>query len=55
LRAELPRQVRLAGCTQFTVEILAAHLERFGFAVTLEQQATATFGALGLFFAERSR
>ena len=54
LRAELPQHVRLPGCEQFTVEILAAHLETFGFAVTLEQQAAATFGALGLFFAERS-
>jgi FkbM family methyltransferase len=54
LRAELPQHVRLPGCEQFTVEILAAHLETFGFAVTLEQQAMATFGALGLFFAERS-
>jgi hypothetical protein len=34
------------------VEILSAHLQRAGFAVTLEPQATATFGALGLFFAE---
>ena len=53
LRAALPHHVRLPGCEQFTVEILAAHLETFGFAVTLEPQATATFGALGLFFAER--
>ena len=55
LRAELPQHVRLPGCEQFTVETLAAHLETFGFAVTQEQQATATFGALGLFFAERRR
>jgi FkbM family methyltransferase len=55
LRADLPRHVRIPGCEQFTVEILAAHLERAGFAVTLEPQATATFGALGLFFAERAR
>jgi FkbM family methyltransferase len=53
LRAELPRHVRLPGCAQFTVDILAAHLEACGFKVTLEPQATATFGALGLFFAER--
>jgi FkbM family methyltransferase len=52
LRGELPRHVRIPGCDQFTVEILAAHLERAGFTVTLEQQAMATFGALGLFFAE---
>ena len=53
LRAELPRHVRIPGYEQFTAEILAAHLERSGFTVTLEQQAIATFGALGLFFAER--
>jgi FkbM family methyltransferase len=53
LRAELPRHVRVPGCEQFTVEILAARLESFGFAVTLEPQATGTFGALGLFFADR--
>jgi len=54
LRAELPRHVRIPGCQQFTVDILTAHLERAGFAVTLEPQAAATFGALGLFFAERA-
>ena len=54
LRADLPRHVRIPDCEQFTVEILSAHLERAGFAVTLEPQATATFGALGLFFAERA-
>jgi FkbM family methyltransferase len=53
LRAELPPHVRIPGCEQFTVEILSAHLRRSGFHVTLEPQATATFGALGLFFAER--
>jgi FkbM family methyltransferase len=53
LRADLPRHVRLPGCEQFTVDLLSAHLERAGFCVTLEPQATARFGALGLFFAER--
>ena len=53
LRAELPRHVQLPGCEQFTVEILSTHLERAGFCVTLEPQAIATFGGLGLFFAER--
>jgi hypothetical protein len=53
LRAELPRHVRVPGCEQFTVEILVEHLESFGFAVALEPQATGTFGALGLFFADR--
>lgn len=53
LRGELPRHMRIPGCEQFTVEVLAAYLERSGFTVTLEQQAMATFGALGLFFAER--
>lgn len=55
LRAELPHHVRIPGHERFTVEILAAHLETSGFAVTLEPQATATFGALGLFFADRGR
>lgn len=53
LRAELPQHVRIPGCERFTVEILVAHLETSGFAVTLEPQAMATFGALGLFFADR--
>jgi FkbM family methyltransferase len=53
LRGELPQHVRIPGCAQFTVEILSAHLERAGFTVTLEPQALGTFGALGLFFAER--
>lgn len=55
LRAELPRHVRVAGHSEFTVDGLATHLERAGFAVTLEPQATGTFGALGLFFADRVR
>ncbi len=55
LRAELPQHVRIPGCRQFTVDALAAHLADAGFAVTLEPQATATFGELGLFFAERRR
>ena len=45
--------MRIPDCDQFTVEILSTHLERAGFTVTLEPQAAATFGALGLFFAER--
>ena len=53
LRAELPRHVRLPACEQFTVEILVNRLVSCGFAVTLEPQAVAKFGALGLFFAER--
>ncbi len=53
LRAELPRHVRLPGCEQFTIEGLRSHLERAGFSVTVEEQATATFGALGLFYADR--
>jgi FkbM family methyltransferase len=53
LRAELPRHVRIPGYDQFAVDMLAAHLERAGFSVALEPQATATFGALGLFFAQR--
>ena len=55
LRAEPPRHVRVPGHDEFTVDGLAAHLETAGFAVTLEPQATGTFGALGLFFADRIR
>ena len=54
LRAgQLPRHVRVPGVEQFTIDLLAAHLERSGFAVSLEPQAIAQFGALGLFFADR--
>lgn len=53
LRADLPAHVRMPGCDQFTIDALTAHLERHGFDVTIEQQAIAQFGALGLFFAER--
>lgn len=53
LRADLPRHVRIPGVHQFTVETLTAHLEAAGFSVTLEPQAIATYGGLGLFFAER--
>jgi len=53
LRAELPRHVRVPGRDQFTVDGLAAALEQNGFAFSLEPQATGTFGALGLFFADR--
>jgi FkbM family methyltransferase len=55
LRAELPSHVRVAGCREFTVEVLTAALERDGFLVRSEQQATAQYGALGLFFADRRR
>ena len=55
LRAdELPRHVRIPGVSQFTIEVLATHLEQFGFVVAIEQQATSQFGALGLFFADRN-
>ena len=54
LRAGLPRHVQLPGCEEFAVESLTSHLERAGFTVTLEPQAIGTFGALGLFFADRS-
>lgn len=55
LRAEPPRHVRVAGYSEFAVEDLVAHLARHGFEVTREPQATATFGELGLFFADRVR
>ena len=53
LRAQLPAHVRIPGCDEFTVEVLVAGLERAGFTVTSQRQATATYGDLGLFFAER--
>jgi FkbM family methyltransferase len=53
LRAELPPHVRVAGCTEFTLDALTAALERAGFSVTAQPQATAQYGALGLFFADR--
>ncbi len=53
LRAQLPSHVRIPGYDEFSIEGLAAGLERAGFTVTWERQATAMFGDLGLFFAER--
>lgn len=53
LRANLPAHVRIPGYDEFSMEALAAALENVGFAVTWERQATAAFGDLGLFFAER--
>jgi len=53
LRATLPAHVRVAGYDEFSLEGLKAALERAGFTVTSQKQATATFGDFGLFFAER--
>jgi hypothetical protein len=53
LRADLPPHVRVGDCRAFTLDVLAATLERAGFSVSTEQQATAQYGALGLFFADR--
>ena len=53
LRASLPAHVRVPGCDQFTVEVLAEGLQRSGFTVTWHRQATAKYGDLGLFFAHR--
>jgi FkbM family methyltransferase len=53
LRATLPAHVRVPGCDQFTIEALADLLEQHGFAVSWQRQATAQYGDLGLFFAER--
>jgi FkbM family methyltransferase len=53
LRAALPAHVRVPGCDEFSIEGLTGALERAGFTVTSEKQATATFGDFGLFFAER--
>jgi FkbM family methyltransferase len=53
LRAALPGHVRVPGCEEFTVEALAEGLQRHGFTVTWQRQATAKYGDLGLFFADR--
>jgi FkbM family methyltransferase len=53
LRADLPAHVRIPGCDRFTLDALTAALERAGFRVSAEPQATAQYGALGLFFADR--
>ena len=53
LRAELPTHVRIPGYSEFALGSLVAHLQRAGFAVTTERQATAKYGDLGLFFADR--
>ena len=53
LRAQLPSHVRIRGYDEFVIEGLVAWLDRAGFTVTWERQATARFGDLGLFFAER--
>lgn len=53
LKADLPRHVRVADVDQFAVEHLVACLERAGFVVSYEKQATGIYGDMGLFFAER--
>jgi FkbM family methyltransferase len=53
LRASLPAHVRIPGYDEFSLEGLTSGLERAGFIVTSQKQATATFGDFGLFFAER--
>jgi FkbM family methyltransferase len=53
LRAALPAHVRVPGCEAFTVEALAEGLQRHGFTVTWHRQASARYGDLGLFFADR--
>jgi FkbM family methyltransferase len=55
LRADPPPHVRVPGYSEFAADDLVAHLARRGFAVTREPQARATFGELGLFFADRVR
>lgn len=54
LRASLPAHLRIPGCDEFSLEVLRAGLERAGFAVTTERQATAKYGEMGLFFATRA-
>jgi FkbM family methyltransferase len=53
LRAQLPTHVRIPGYDEFALEGLVAGLPRAGFVVTWQQQATAKFGDMGLFFAQR--
>jgi FkbM family methyltransferase len=53
LRATLPPHVRIPGVDRFTLDVLVATLERAGFVVSTERQATAQYGDLGLFFADR--
>jgi FkbM family methyltransferase len=53
LRATLPAHVRIPGYDEFSLAGLTSALERVGFTVTAQKQATATFGDFGLFFADR--
>jgi FkbM family methyltransferase len=53
LRARLPAHVRIPGYDEFALEGLVAGLQRAGFDVTWQHQATAKFGDMGLFFAQR--
>jgi FkbM family methyltransferase len=53
LRASLPAHVRIPGYDEFSLDVLIAGLDRAGFSVTTERQATAKYGDMGLFFAER--
>jgi FkbM family methyltransferase len=53
LRASLPEHVRVPGCEEFSLDVLREALERAGFFVETEHQATATYGDMGLFFAQR--
>jgi FkbM family methyltransferase len=55
LRARLPAHVRVAGVEEFSLDLLVSALQQAGFTVTAERQATATYGDLGLFFAERTK
>jgi FkbM family methyltransferase len=53
LKAPPPAHARVPGFEEFSLEALVAVLEAAGFHVESERQATATYGDLGLFFAER--
>lgn len=53
LRTTPPAHVRVPGCDAFALDVLVEALERAGFTVATEHQAAATYGNLGLFFAER--
>jgi FkbM family methyltransferase len=53
LRATPPTHARVPDHAEFTVAALVSVLKHAGFTVSLEPQATGSFGELGLFFAER--
>lgn len=53
LRAQPPAHAAIPAVGEFTLDVLVAGLERAGFKVESQRQATGTYGDLGLFFARR--